>query len=56
MILKFLDRWAWANQEDPDQTAPQTAQSDQSLHCLPFRLHVLEALLYAKTTFFQILG
>ena len=28
---------------DPDQTAP-----DQSLHCLPFRLHLLGTLLFHK--------
>ena len=33
MIL-FSDRYAWANSADPDQT-------DQGLHCLPFRLHHL---------------
>ena len=30
---KFLDRLAWANSVDPDQTAP------------PFRLHLLDTLL-----------
>ena len=35
---KFSDRYAWANSADPDQTA----QSDQGLHCLPFRLHRLD--------------
>ena len=28
-------------------------QSDQGLHCLQFHLHLLEALLYGKTTLFQ---
>ena len=28
-------------------------QSDQGLHCSPFSLHILEALLYGKTTFFK---
>ena len=28
--------------------------SDQCLHCLPFRLHLLDALLYGRATFFQI--
>ena len=37
MILSF-----WANSADPDQTA------DQRLDCLPFRLHLLNALLYGK--------
>ena len=45
---KFLDRQIWANSADPDQTA-----SDQGLHCLQFRLHLLDALLYAKTTLFK---
>ena len=40
---KFSDRYAWANIVDPDQTAP-----DQGLHCLPFRLHRLDSLLYGS--------
>ena len=39
---KFSDRQVWANSADPDQTA------DQRLDCLPFRLHLLNALLYGK--------
>ena len=31
----------------PGQTAEQ---SDQGLHCLPFRLHLLDALLYVRAT------
>ena len=27
--------------------------SDQGLHCLPFRLHVLDTLLYGKATLFK---
>ena len=42
---KFLDRYAWANSADPDQTAP-----DQGLHCLPIRLHRLDSLLYGRAT------
>ena len=30
------DDMAYANSADPDQTAPKE-QSDQGLHCLPFR-------------------
>ena len=41
---KFFDRYAWANSADPDQTA------DQGLHCLPFRLHRLDSLLYGRAT------
>ena len=41
--LKFSDRLVWANSADINQTAP-----DQGLHCLEFRLHLLDALLYGK--------
>ena len=37
---KFSDRYAWANSADLEE------QSDQGLHCLPFRLHRLDSLLY----------
>ena len=37
---KFSDRYAWANSADPDQ----------GLHCLPFRLHRLDSLLYGRAT------
>ena len=40
---KFLDLYAWANSADPDQTA-------QGLHCLQFRLHRLDSLLYGRAT------
>ena len=43
---KFSDRQAWANSVDPDQTAP-------GLHCLPFRLHLFDALLYGKDVLFD---
>ena len=39
---KFSDRQVWANSADPDQTA------GQRLDCLPFRLHLLNALPYVK--------
>ena len=42
---KFSDRYAWANSADPDQE-----QSDQGLHCLPFRQHRLNSLLYGRAT------
>ena len=42
--LKFLDGQVLANTADPDQTAPRgVEQSDQGLHCLQFRLHLLDA-------------
>ena len=28
-------------------------QSDQGLHCLPFRLHLLDALFYGKAALFN---
>ena len=37
---KFSDRYAWASSADPDQ----------GLHCLLFRLHLLDSLLYGKAT------
>ena len=46
---RLLDRQVRTNSVDPDQTAP-SEQSDQGLHCLPFRLHLLEALLYGNHT------
>ena len=49
--LKFSDRQFWANSVDPDQSAPR--QSDQGLHCLPFCLHLLNALLYGRATLFE---
>ena len=58
--LKFSDRYAWAKNVDPDQTAPlQTVQtqirlqSDQGLHCLPFRLHRLDSLLCGRAIKFK---
>ena len=39
---KFSDWQVWANSADPDQTA------EQRLDCLPFRLHLLNALLYGN--------
>ena len=37
---KISDKYAWANSADPDQ----------GLHCLPFRLHPLDLLLYGRAT------
>ena len=47
----FLDRQIWADSVDPDQTAEQ--QSDQGLPCLPFHLHLFDALLCGKDTLFN---
>ena len=43
-VPKFSDRQVWANSVDPEE------QSDQGLHSLPFRLHLLDALFYGKAT------
>ena len=45
--------YVWANSVDPDQTALKE-QSDQDLHCLPFFLLLLEALLHCKIKLFYI--
>ena len=41
------------NSVDSDQTALKE-QSDQDLYCLPFFLHLLEALLHRKIKLFYI--
>ena len=45
--------YVWANSVDSDQTALKE-QADQYLHCLPFFLHLLEALLHRKIKLFHI--
>ena len=50
---KYWDIYVWANSVDSDQTALKE-QSDQDLHCLPFFLHLLEALLQCKIKLFYI--
>ena len=30
-------------------------ESDQGLHCLPFRQYYLDTLFYSKTTFFRVI-
>ena len=45
---KFSDRQVWANSVDPDEE-----QSDQDLHCLPFRLLLLDSLLCGRVTLFK---
>ena len=51
--FKYWDMYVLANSVDSDQTALKE-QSDQDLHCLPFYLHVLEALLHCKIKLFYI--
>ena len=43
----YLDRRVWANSDDPDQIARK------DLRCLPFHLHLLEAVVYYKTAVFN---
>ena len=45
-VNRFLNRQVWANFVELVQTVPLKAQSDQVLHCLPFRLYRLDVLLY----------
>ena len=45
--------YVWENSVDSDQTALKE-QSDQDLHCLPFYLHLLEALRHCKIKLFYI--
>ena len=47
-VPKFSDRYNWANSADLLEE-----QSDQGLHCLQFPLHLLDALLYSKSTLFK---
>ena len=51
--FKYWDMYVRANSVDSDQTALKE-QSDQDLHCLPFYLHLLEALLHCKIKLFCI--
>ena len=46
-VPKFLERQAWANNEDLKEL------SDQGLHCLPFHLHILDIFFYGKTRLFE---
>ena len=59
MLVSFLlyrNDSKLTNSVDPDQTASVQmrlfleGQSDQGIHCLPFRLHLLDSLLYGKAT------
>ena len=50
LVLSCCGSYVLANTGEPDQTA----QSDQGLQCLPFSWHLLDKLLYIKTTLFKI--
>ena len=49
---KFSVRYAWANSADQIRLLLEKL-SDQGLHCLPFRLHHLDSLLYGRATQFK---
>ena len=49
---KYWDMYVRANSVDSDQTALEE-QSDHDLHCLPFFLQLLEALLHRKIKLFN---
>ena len=49
----FLDRQVYAIGVDSDETALRRAVAQSDLHCLPFRLHLLNALLFIKDTLFK---
>ena len=44
---KFSDTQVWANSVVLEE------QSDQGLHCLPFLVHLLDALLCGRSTLFE---
>ena len=44
---KFTDRYAWQTMQTQIRLLLEE-QSDQGLHCLPFRLHRLDSLLYGR--------
>ena len=46
-ILSFQTDWLWQT------VLTLKEQSNQGLHCLPFRPHLLDTLLYGKTTLFK---
>ena len=51
--LKFSDRYVcWAAVQTESRLLREE-QSDQGLHCLHFRLQLLDALLYGKATLFK---
>ena len=49
---RFLDRQVLANSADQIRLLLEE-QSDQGLYCLPFRLNILDALLYGKAKLFK---
>ena len=55
MILNFRTDRSWQTVQFQIRLLLEE-QSDQGLHCLPFQLHLLEALLYGKATLFKFKG
>ena len=52
MILSFMTDRSGQTVETQIRL-PLEEQSDQGLHCLQFRLHLLDALLYSKASLFN---
>ena len=50
---KNWNRKVWANSAEPDQNA-LNEQSDQYLHNLSFRLHILDPMLYCINQTLQV--
>ena len=55
MILSFRTDWSGQIVQTQIRLLLEE-QSDQGLHCLQYCLHLLDALLYGKTSFFPVLG
>ena len=52
MILSFRTDMPWQTVQTQIRLLLEE-QSDQGLHCLPFRLHRLDSLLYGRATYFK---
>ena len=53
MILSFRTDMPGKTVETLIRLLLEEEQSDQGLHCLPFRLHRLDSLLYGRATQFK---
>ena len=50
LITICSDKQVWTNNVGTDQKE----QPDEALHCLPFRLHRLDAIVFAETKMFKL--
>ena len=55
MTLSFWTDWSWQIVQTQIRLLLEE-QSDQGFHYLQYCLHLLDALLYGKTSFFPVLG